>query len=132
MVAASSLAVWRKNQAKQAAAKIGTIHSFARRGEKDLLDQIADVRVVIDFSRPAARVEVIWEINVHVAMTRVCVTITFNGVTGRRADRNARLRQHRLSAGQDARRSHDPLRGYARAVPPGGTNGQPATTYGAT
>ena len=63
-------AVWRENQPKQAAAKVGTIDPFAGRGEKDLLDQVADVRVVIDFSRPAARVEVIWEINVHVAMTR--------------------------------------------------------------
>ena len=117
MVAASSLAVWRKNQAKQAAAKIGTIHSFARRGEKDLLDQIADVRVIIDFSRPAARVEVIWEINVHVAMTRVCVTITFNGVpVGAQTatlvcvNTGCPLARTRVAA-------DDPLRGYARAVP---------------
>ena len=132
MVAASSVAVWRKNQAKQAAAKIGTIHSFAGRGEKDLLDQIADVRVVIDFSRPAARVEVIWEINVHVAMTRVCVTITFNGVpVGAQiatlvcVNTGCPLARTRVAATTHCAVTHGPF-------PPGGTNGQPATTYGAT
>ena len=73
-------AIWGKNQPKQPAPEVATIHSFAGRGEKDLFDEVADVRVVVDFSRPTARIEVIWEINIHVAMTRVCVTITFNGV----------------------------------------------------
>jgi hypothetical protein len=125
-------AVWGKNQAKQAAAKIGTIHSFAGSGEKDLLDQIADVRVIIDFSRPAARVEVIWEVNVHVAMTRVCVTITFKGVpvgaqiaTLACVNTGCPLARTRVAATIHCAVTHGPF-------PPGGTNGQPATTYGAT
>jgi hypothetical protein len=121
-------AVWRENQAKQAAAKIGTIHSFAGRGEKDLLNQIADVRVVIDFGRPTARVEVKWEINVHVAMTRVCVTMTFNGVpVGAQSatlvcvNTGCPLARTRVAATTHCAVTHGPF-------PPGGTNGQPATT----
>ena len=76
MVAASSIAVRREDQTQQAAPEIGTIHPFARRGEKHLLDQVADVRVVVDLGRPAAGIEVIWEIDVHVAMTRGWVVMT--------------------------------------------------------
>jgi hypothetical protein len=123
-------AVWPKNQAKQPGAEIWTVHSFSGRGEKHLLDQIADVRVVIDFSRPAARIEVIWEVNVHVAMTRVCVTITFNGVpVGAQiatlvcVNTGCPLARTRVAATTHCAVTHGPF-------PPGGTNGQPATTYG--
>jgi hypothetical protein len=124
-------AIWGKNQTKQAAAKIGTVHSFAGRGEKDLFDQIPDVGIVIDFSRPAARIEVLWEINVHVAMTRVCVTITFNGVpVGAQiatlvcVNTGCPLARTRVAATTHCAVTHGPF-------PPGGTNGQPAMTYGA-
>jgi hypothetical protein len=97
-----------------------------------LLNQIADVRVVIDFSRPAPRVEVIWEINVHVAMTRVCVTITFSGVpVGAQTatlvcvNTGCPLAKTRVAATTHWAVTQGPF-------PPGGTNGQPATTYGAT
>ena len=61
------VAVRRKDQLEQAAAEIRTVHPFARRGEKHLLDQVANVRVVVHLGRPAARVEVIWKVDVHVA-----------------------------------------------------------------
>jgi hypothetical protein len=70
------IAVRRKDQPEQPAPKIGAIHPFAWRGEEHLLDQVANVRIVVDLSRPAARVEVIWKIDVHVAMTRGWVVMT--------------------------------------------------------
>ena len=48
------VAVRREDQTQQAAAEVGPIDPFARRGEKHLLDQVADVRVVVDLGGPAA------------------------------------------------------------------------------
>ena len=75
------VAVGREDELHQAAAEVGPVDPLARRGEQHLLDQVADVRVVVGLGRAAARVEVKWKIELaHSPLTRVCVENNISGV----------------------------------------------------
>jgi hypothetical protein len=123
--------VWREDELVQAAAERRTIHTFARRSEQHLFDQIANVIVSRRVRSTAAIIKTEWIIHLtHVAVTRVWVTITFNGVpvgahTARLVCVNTGCppASTRVAATTHCAVTHGPL-------PPGGTNGQPATTYG--
>ena len=49
------VAIRREDELEQTAPEVGAIDPFARRGEKHLLDQVANVRVVVDLGGAAAR-----------------------------------------------------------------------------
>jgi hypothetical protein len=125
-------AVRREDELIHTAAERGTIYPFARRREQHLLDQIANVIVRRRVRSAAAIIETEWIIHVaHVAMTRVCVRITVNGVpvgvhtaTLVCVNTGSPLANTRVAATTHCAMTHGPL-------PPGVTKGQPAITYGA-
>src|SRR5262245_7134620 len=57
------IAIWREDQLHQPTAEVRAVDALAGRGEENLLDQIADVRVAVGRRRAPASVEMIWVIN---------------------------------------------------------------------
>ena len=72
---------WHEDELLQSAAEIRSHHPLTGIGEQHLFDQIANVIVCRRVRSAAAIIETEWIIHlVHVAVTRICVTITFSGV----------------------------------------------------
>src|SRR5262249_20156333 len=78
------VAVRGEHQLERARAEGGAIHAFTRRGEEQLLDEVADVRLDVRFRSSPASVESEGEIDLHrvpqVAMTRGWVITAVSGV----------------------------------------------------
>src|SRR5262249_8904470 len=78
------VAVGREDELERPRAEGGAVDALARRGEQELLDQVADVRLGVDLRGPAASVESVREVDLHdvpqVALTRGCTTIGVSGV----------------------------------------------------
>ena len=83
------VAVGRKHELHQAAAEVGPVDPLARRGEQHLLDQVADVLVVVGFRRAAARYRNEMDSRrwLMIRITLVCVENDIQRRAGRRADR---------------------------------------------
>ena len=111
------VAVGREDELRGAAAEGRSVDAFARRGEQDLLDHVADVRQRIGLRGVAGGVEAVGKgefmCAAQIAVTRVCVTSGKQRRAGGSADRLAALHHQRLAVGGDARRADDPLRGDA-------------------
>ena len=122
-------AVRREDELQQAAAEVGPLHALARRGEQHLLDQVADVRVVVGLRGAAAAVELVGKAQVH---RRPQLPIT-RGL--RRRPAAAACRSARRSPGcpsappagrstsTRSRRDHPLRRSRTAPVPPATSNG---------
>jgi len=70
-----------KHHSQQSAAEIRPVDALARTGEKQLLDHVANVIVVVGRRRASARIKMKWKIYIHhVPFTLTWVTTMLSGV----------------------------------------------------
>ena len=73
--------VGREDELLQTGAKSRPVDAFARRGEEQLLDHLADMLILAGWRRPPATVDIKRMVDVHyIPFTRTWVTTTLSGV----------------------------------------------------